>query len=133
MLSTLSPKNSLSPLARSWLFVNQQNGFTQGGHPMEERHAIRSAQAIALAFVGGAIAGAIAGVLLAPRSGEETRRAIKGYARRTEEDLLAKAAELRADLDEVIARGKEFVEEKKAAVEAAFEAGKETFKRDFGK
>jgi gas vesicle protein len=100
---------------------------------MEERHAIRSAQAIALAFLGGAIAGAIAGVLLAPRSGEETRRAIKGYARRTEEDLLAKAAELRADLDEVIARGKEFVEEKKAAVEAAFEAGKETFKRDFGK
>ncbi len=92
-----------------------------------------SGAGVGLAFLGGALLGAIAGILLAPRSGEETRRAIKGYARRTEEDLLAKAAELRADLDEVIARGKEFVDEKKAAVEAAFEAGKEAFKRDFAK
>jgi gas vesicle protein len=92
-----------------------------------------SGLAVGLAFLGGAVLGAIGGILLAPRSGEETRRAIKGYARRTEEDLLAKATELRAELDEVIERGKGFVGEKKAAVAAVYEAGKEAFKKEFTK
>ena len=45
-----------------------------------------SSQAIALAFLGGAIAGAVAGILLAPKSGEETRRELRGYARKAEEE-----------------------------------------------
>jgi len=96
---------------------------------MEEcQHAQSSARAITLAFLGGAIAGAIAGILLAPKSGEETRRAIRGYARRAEEEVLEKAKEARAALDETIERGKEFLEEKKADVEAAVEAGRKTMK-----
>jgi gas vesicle protein len=35
----------------------------------------------------------VAGLLLAPRSGEETRRALKAYARRTGEEVLEKAKE----------------------------------------
>ena len=50
---------------------------------MESRNGRCSGQTVALAFLGGAIAGAIAGILLAPKSGEETRRALKGYARKT--------------------------------------------------
>ena len=95
---------------------------------MEGQNAKSSAQAIALAFLGGAIAGAIAGILLAPRSGEETRRALKAYARKTEEEVIEKAKEARAALDEVIEQGKHFVAEKKADVEAALKAGREAMK-----
>lgn len=45
---------------------------------------------VSIAFVSGAMLGAMAAILYAPHSGEETRRAIKGYARRTEEDVLEK-------------------------------------------
>jgi gas vesicle protein len=70
----------------------------------------------------------MAGILLAPKSGEETRREISGYARRTEEEIIEKAKEARAALDEVIERGKHFVEEKRADVEAALQAGREAMK-----
>jgi gas vesicle protein len=95
---------------------------------MEGQNAKCSAQALALAFLGGAIAGAVAGILLAPKSGEETRRALKGYARKAEEEIIERAQEARAALDEAIERGKHFVAEKKADVEAAVKAGKEAMK-----
>ena len=83
------------------------------------------APAIALAFLGGAVAGVVAGLLLAPKSGEETRRALKGYARKGEEEVLEKAKGARAALDETIERGKHFIAEKPADVEAAAKAGRE--------
>jgi gas vesicle protein len=92
-----------------------------------------SAQAVALAFLGGAVAGVVAGLLLAPQSGEETRRALKGYARRAEEEALGKAKEARASLDESIERGKHFIAEKAADVEAAVKAGRETMKEKMDK
>lgn len=46
--------------------------------------------------------------LFAPKAGEQTRRELKTYARKTEEDLLEKAKEMRAALDESIERGKSF-------------------------
>lgn len=95
---------------------------------MENQNAKCSAQDVALAFLGGAIAGAVAGILLAPKSGEETRRELKGYARKTEEEVIEKAKEARAALDETIERGKQFMAEKKADVEAAVKAGREAMK-----
>ncbi|MEK6786417.1 MAG: YtxH domain-containing protein [Nitrospirota bacterium] len=87
-----------------------------------------SPETVVLAFLGGAIGGMIAGILLAPRSGEETRRELKSQARRTEEELIEKAKEARAALDEMIEHGKHFVAEKRADVEAAVMAGKEAMK-----
>jgi len=78
-----------------------------------------SAQAVVLAFLGGAIAGAAVGMLLAPKSGEETRRVLKGYAKRTEEEVLEMAKEARDALDQTIERGKQFIAEKTADAEAA--------------
>ena len=85
---------------------------------MDSHDARCSSQAVALAFLGGAIAGAVAGILLAPKSGEETRRELRGYARKAEEEVIEKAKEARAALDEMIERGKHFVAEKRADVEA---------------
>jgi len=100
---------------------------------MENQNAKCSAQAVALAFLGGAIAGVAAGILLAPKSGEETRRELKGYARKTEEDVIEKAKEARAALDETIERGMQFMVGKRADVEAAAKTGKEAMKEKMDK
>ena len=92
-----------------------------------------SPETVILAFLGGAIGGMIAGILLAPKSGEETRRELTGHARRTEEEIIEKAKEARAALDEVIERGMHFVEEKRADVEAAVKAGREAMKEKMEK
>lgn len=92
-----------------------------------------SPETVVLAFLGGAIGGMIAGILLAPRSGEETRRELKGYARKTEEEVIEKAKEARAALDELIEQGKHFVAEKRADVEAAVTAGREAMKEKMDK
>jgi gas vesicle protein len=100
---------------------------------MDNQNSKCSAQTVALAFLGGAVAGVVAGLLLAPKSGEETRRALKGYARRAEEEILEKAKEARAALDQTIERGKHFIAEKAADVEAAVKAGRETMKEKMDK
>ena len=87
-----------------------------------------SPETVILAFLGGAIGGMFAGILLAPRSGEDTRREIKGYARKTEEEVIEKAKEARAALDEVIERGRHFMDERRSDVEAAVKAGMEAMK-----
>ena len=95
---------------------------------MDNRETQCSGPAVVLAFLGGAMAGVVAGLLLAPKSGEETRQALKGYARRTEEEVLEKAKEARAALDESIERGRHFIAAKTANVEAAIKAGREAMK-----
>ena len=76
----------------------------------------------------GTVAGVVAGLLLAPKAREEMRRALKWYAKRTEEGVLEKAKEARAALDETIERGKHFMAEKTAGAEAAIKAGREAMK-----
>jgi gas vesicle protein len=95
---------------------------------MDNQKMTCSPQTVILAFLGGALAGAVAGVLFAPKSGEETRRALKGYAKRAEEEVIEKAKEARIAIDETIERGKQFMAEKRADVEAAVKAGKEAMK-----
>jgi gas vesicle protein len=112
----------------AFAFQSRRTTFIQGGIAMDNQETKCSSQAVALAFLGGAVAGVVAGLLLAPKSGEETRRALKGYARKAEEEVLEKAKEARAGLDETIERGKHFIAEKAADVEAAAKAGRETMK-----
>jgi gas vesicle protein len=102
--------------------------FIQGGITMDNRETQCSAPAVVLALLGGAVAGALAGLLLAPKSGEEARRVLKGYARKTEEEVLGRAKEVRDALDETIDRGTRFIAEKTADAEAAVNAGREAMK-----
>ena len=95
---------------------------------MGNQNAECSGPASIQAFLGGAIAGVIAGILVTPKSGTETRRRIKDYADKTEEKLIEKAEETRVGLDETIERGKQFVVEKKADLEAAIKAGRGAMK-----
>ena len=84
-------------------------------------------------LVAGLGIGAALSIFLAPKSGEETRRAMRGYARKTEEEVIEKAKEARAALDELSEQGKHFVAEKRADVEAAVTAGKEAMKEKMDK
>jgi gas vesicle protein len=72
-----------------------------------------SGKALLVTFLGGAVVGAIAGVLLTDRSGQETRWQLEDYAKKKQQDLIKKAKEVRAALDDVIERSKTFVTEKR--------------------
>lgn len=69
-----------------------------------------------VAFILGAVAGAAAGVLLAPKSGKETR-----------EQLTEWLEERRAKGEEFLAKVKDEGGHKKDAIEAAIRAGKQAY------
>ena len=99
---------------------------------MDNQRNMCSGQVVALAFLGGAVVGAVAGMLLAPKSGKETRQDIKDFARRTEEEVLEKAREARAALDELLGRGQHLLAENKAELETMVKAGREATKDRIG-
>jgi gas vesicle protein len=85
---------------------------------------------VSIAFLSGAMLGAMAAILYAPKSGEETRTAIRGYARRTEEEVLEKAKEIRQDIAHSVDEAKRYLKETEATIAAALAAGKEAFKKE---
>ena len=90
------------------------------------------AGSVGFAFLAGAIIGVGAALLLAPQSGAETRKLLKTYAEKAEEEMRGKAKEVRATLETTIEQGKQFIKEKKSGLTAAFEAGKDAMKKDSG-
>ena len=89
-----------------------------------------SAAGVVLAFLSGAALGAIAALLLAPQSGQDSREQLRGYARRAEgnlRDLAGRAGEV---IEEAVGEGREFVESKKSVLREAFEAGREAMRRE---
>jgi gas vesicle protein len=97
---------------------------------MADEHGSCSGLGMSIAFLSGAMLGAMAAILYAPSSGEETRRAIKGYARRTEEEVLEKAKEVRKEISHSIDEAKRYLKETEATISAALAAGKEAFKKE---
>lgn len=95
--------------------VTEDNGYSVG--------------AVGFAFLAGAVIGVGAALLLAPQSGAETRKLLKTYAEKAEEEVLEKAQKAKATMDAAIGQGRQFVNEKKSALAAAFEAGKEAVKQ----
>jgi len=86
--------------------------------------------AVGLAFLTGALIGAAAGLLLAPRSGRETREQLRGYARRAEEGVRDLADKAGQALDRAVDQGRDFVEERRSVLSEAWEAGREAMRRE---
>jgi gas vesicle protein len=89
-----------------------------------------SAGAVLLAFLSGAVLGAVAAMLLAPESANESRERLRRYARRAEgqlHDIAGRAGEV---FEEVVGQGKDFVETKKSALREAFEAGRQAMRQE---
>lgn len=89
-----------------------------------------SAGSVALAFLSGALLGAVTAFLLAPQPGRESRERLMGYARRTGEDLREIREKATDTWDEVVSKGREFIEEASSAVKEALDAGREAMRRE---
>ena len=80
-------------------------------------------------FLGGLIGAGVA-LLLAPKSGEETREKIKelaGEARGKAEEVIE---QVKGKVTSAVEKGKGVLEEKKSIVATAIEAGKEAYEKE---
>lgn len=84
----------------------------------------------ALYFILGGFIGAATALLLAPRSGEETRKLIAAKARESA-DLLASRTRNAADkASSYVEHGKELLQQQRDQLSAAIEAGKQAYNEE---
>ena len=79
----------------------------------------------ALFFILGAFVGAVAALLLAPRSGEETRKLLADKTREGSDFVANRTREVAGKTTGYIDRGKELVNKQRDQFTAAIEAGKQ--------
>ncbi|HEX2967249.1 MAG TPA: YtxH domain-containing protein [Syntrophorhabdaceae bacterium] len=80
-------------------------------------------------FIGGTLGAAVA-LLMAPRSGKETRTMIRGLAQETKGKVDDYVTNAKEKASSYVERGKEFVEKEKNALSKSVEAGKEAYKAE---
>lgn len=78
-------------------------------------------------FLAGLGLGALAGVLYAPRSGSETREAIRARAEEGREYVKSRARDAREQANAWADRGREVVSQQKDQFRAAYEAGRQAY------
>jgi gas vesicle protein len=69
---------------------------------------------MALFFIGGAAIGAVAGLLLAPKSGEETRKELVKYANKVGKEVSEIASRTKAGIEAAVDKGRALLESKAA-------------------
>jgi len=95
----------------------------------DERPEGVSAATVVLAFLGGAAVGAIAALLLAPQSGEQSRERLRAYARRTGESVRDFADKAGESWQQAVEKGRDLMHEQKSMLKEAFDAGREAIRR----
>ncbi|MGZ8395034.1 MAG: YtxH domain-containing protein [Nitrospira sp.] len=93
-------------------------------------HEGPSSATVLLGFLSGAALGAVMAILLAPRTGQESRDMLRGYARRAEDGLRDLVGEAEERFDGVVEEGRDFIESKKTVLREAFDAGREAMRRE---
>lgn len=78
-------------------------------------------------FLAGLGLGALAGVLYAPRSGSETREALRARADEGREYVRSRAREARDQANQWADKGREVVNQQKEQFRAAYEAGRQAY------
>ena len=78
-------------------------------------------------FLAGLGLGALAGVLYAPRSGAETREALRARAEEGRDYVRGRAREAREQAQGWADRGREVVNQQKEQFRAAYEAGRQAY------
>ena len=84
----------------------------------------------ALFFVLGAAIGAATALLLAPRSGVETRKLIMSKARDGADVVTNRAKAVAGKTSEYVERGKEVLQQQRDQISAAIEAGKRAYREE---
>jgi len=78
-------------------------------------------------FLAGLGLGALAGVLYAPRSGSETREALRARAEEGREYVRGRARDAREQASQWADRGREVLNQQKDQFRAAYEAGRQAY------
>jgi gas vesicle protein len=78
-------------------------------------------------FLAGLGIGALAGVLYAPRSGSETREAIRSRAEEGRDYVRERARQARDQASEWVDRGKDVLNQQKEQFRSAYEAGRTSY------
>lgn len=100
---------------------------------MRQEESGFGAGSVLLSFVLGGMVGAGLAFLLSPQSGQETRKKLRELAKDVQEktsDYMSHAKERAAS---TVEKGKGAFEEKKSAITAALEAGKEAYEKEVHK
>ncbi len=84
----------------------------------------------ALFFVLGAFIGAATALLLAPRSGEETRKLIASKAREGADFVASRSRNVAEKTSAYVDRGKEILQQQRDQLAAALEAGKQAYREE---
>jgi gas vesicle protein len=84
-------------------------------------------------FMAGLGIGAILALLLAPRSGKETRDYLAQKAEEGRDFVRTKSGELRDRAEEAVEKGKDLVTKQKDLLSAALEAGKQAYQEEKAK
>jgi len=86
--------------------------------------------AAGLAFVTGGLLGAAAALLLAPQSGRESQKQLRGYARRAEAGVHEVADKATERVDQALDKGRDFINDTRAVLTEAVEAGRTAMYRE---
>ncbi len=81
----------------------------------------------ALWFLAGLGIGAVVGILYAPRSGTETREALRSKAEEGREYVRSRARDAREQAEQWAERGRETLNQQKDQIRSAYEAGKQAY------
>lgn len=89
-----------------------------------------SAGTVLLSFLLGGVVGAGVALLLAPKSGRETRQRIFDLADDVREKAEDYYEQVSGGISSTIGKGKDFLQEKKSVIATAVEAGKEAYEKE---
>jgi gas vesicle protein len=78
-------------------------------------------------FLAGLGVGAVVGILYAPRSGTETREAIRSKAEEGREYVRTQAQRAREQANQWVDKGREAVNQQRDQFRAAYEAGRQAY------
>lgn len=92
-----------------------------------------SSGSVLLSFLLGGMVGAGLALLMAPQSGQETRRKIRELADDVRDRTNEYVSQAKEKLVSTVEKGKDAIEEKKSAITAALEAGKEAYEKELHK
>ena len=84
---------------------------------------------VMISFLAGGLVGASVGMLLAPKSGKETREQIRGMAEEVKETTGDYYERVKKTVVSALENGQELIEEKKDLITSAVQAGIETYEK----
>jgi gas vesicle protein len=85
---------------------------------------------LVLSFFAGSLVGAGVALLVAPKSGKETRQQLKELAEEVKVKAEGYIGQMKDQVSSVVEKGKDLLEEQKSILASAVEAGKQAYEKE---